>query len=218
MKLGYLPVQRSQWHNWLRSHQASELVILVFCKCQQVSRPVFCKCQQGSGLRLVFCKCQQAQNWDLAVFWFRGRNDITGWDSTKLQKLVILVFCKYQRVSRPVFCRCQQGSGLRLVFCKCQQAQNRWYLSFVNVNKYRDWDLAVCWFRGRDDVTNWDATKLNGRWDLAICQFRGRNDITGWEATKLNGRWNSAIFQFRGRDDVTGWEATKLKIGDTCLL
>ena len=29
------------------------------------------------------------------------------------------------------------GSRLRLVFCKCQQAQNWWYLSFVNVNKYR---------------------------------------------------------------------------------
>jgi len=48
MRLGYLPVQGSQWHNWLRSHQAQN-------------------------------------KWDLAVCWFRGRNDITDWDATKLK-------------------------------------------------------------------------------------------------------------------------------------
>ena len=49
----------------------------------------------GSRLRLVFCKCQQARNWDLAVYWFRGRNDINDWDATKLK--VVMEFGKRSR-------------------------------------------------------------------------------------------------------------------------
>ena len=95
LRLGCLLVQRSQWHNRFDTPPSSKLVILVFCKCQQVSRPVFCKYQQGSGLRLVFCNCQQARNWDLAICQFRGRDDITGWETTKLE--VVMEFGKRSR-------------------------------------------------------------------------------------------------------------------------
>ena len=103
------------------------------------------------------------------------------------------------------------------------QARSWWYLSFVNVNKHRDWDLAICWFRGRTDVTDWDATKLKvGWWYLSFVNVNKHRDLSFVNVNRLKvetckcqqaQNWELVVYWFRGRNDITDWDATKLKVG-----
>ena len=101
------------------------------------------------------------KKWDLAICRFRGRNDITDGETAKLQilsyddKAIVLAGLKDEYWLSPVQ-RSQWHNRLR-----SHQAQN----------------FIVWWQRN-------SPCRTEG-WVLAICRFRGRNDVTDWEATKL---------------------------------
>ena len=135
LRLGCLPVQRLQWHNRLRRHQAQGWWYLSFVNANKYRD-------------LSFVNVNRAQGWDLS-FVNVNKLEVETWH------LPVQRSWWHNRMRR-------------------HQAQGWWYLSFVNVNRARDWDLAVCWFRGRNDVTNWDATKFqncNGVWEKS--RFHG---------------------------------------------
>ena len=101
------------------------------------------------------------KRWDLAICRFRGRNDITDWEATKLK---ILSYDDKEIVL----------AGLKDETWLSAGSEVEWH---NRLRSYQAQDFVIWWQRNSPCRTK--------RWDLAICRFRGRNDVTDWEATKL---------------------------------